>query len=574
MTRQELTARITAAPLLADGSTGAELSRRGMPTGICPELWMLEHPEALERLQRDYLEAGTRLLLIPTFVSSRPKLEGFGLGGRTAQINTRLAEMTRATAGEGVLVGADMGPTGRFIAPLGEMSFEEAVGVYREQVRALLAAGPDLFVLETFMDLDEIRAAVLAVRDECDLPVVASMTFEGGRTLTGVSPEAAALALVSAGADVVGANCSSGPAELAPVIAAMAGVAGVPLFAKPNAGIPRLEHGETVFPMGPAEYADRFGAILRAGAHIVGGCCGAGPDHIRALRTALERYAVPAVRPRPACVSGPRSVLPLSPGMPLTPVGERINPTGKPALRDALREGDYGPALDLARQQRAAGAPILDVNCGTGETDEAAALSGAVEQLSAMVPVPLSIDTSDPAAMEAALRRYPGRALMNAVCAKAGVMERLLDLCVRYGAVPVLLPVGDSLPPASAEERMAVLDKMLSAAALRGLGIGDVVADGTVMAAAADPASARETVRFVAMCHERGLVTLAGVSNVSFGLPRRPALNRTYLAMLAAAGLNLAIVNPCDGAVAETMAAANLLTGRDETGLEYIRKMR
>ncbi|MGI5877232.1 MAG: homocysteine S-methyltransferase family protein [Christensenellales bacterium] len=574
MTRQEFVSRILCAPLLADGSTGAELSRRGMPAGVCPEQWILEHPDVFLALEREYVDAGTQLLLMPVFGANRIKLEGSGLGGSVADINARLAALTRSVAGNGVLAAADLGPTGRFIAPLGDLSFDEAIDIYREQVRALLSAGPDLFVLETFMDLSEMRAAILAIRDECDLPIVAGMTFEGGRTLTGVTPEAAALAMTAAGADVVGANCSSGPAEMGAVIAAMRSVAGVPLFAKPNAGVPRLEGGATVFPMGPEEFAAGFAGILQAGVHIVGGCCGAGPDHIRALRAALDGYAAPSVSHRPACVSSSRQVVMLSPGMPLTPVGERINPTGKPALRRSLREGDYSVALNLAQEQKQAGAPILDVNCGTGETDEAAALTGAIEQLSTMTPLPLAIDTSDPSAMEAALRRYPGRALMNAVTARPESMERLLALSVRYGATPILLPIGDGLPPAKAEERMTMLDTMLGVAARFGLSPADVVVDGMVMAAASDPSVAPEAVRFVGMCRERGLITVAGVSNVSFGLPGRPILNRTYLAMLAAAGLNLAIVNPCDADIMDTLAAANLLTGRDEWGLGYIRAMK
>ncbi|NLG37304.1 MAG: dihydropteroate synthase [Clostridiales bacterium] len=574
MTRQELVSRVLSGPLLADGSTGAELSRRGMPAGVCPEQWILDHPDVFMALEREYVDAGAQILLMPVFGANRLKLEGFGLGGSVADINARLAALTRSVAANGVLAAADLGPTGRFIAPLGDLSFNETISVYREQVRALLSAGPDLFVLETFMDLSEIRAAILAVRDECDLPIVASMTFEGGRTLTGVTPEAAALAMTAAGADVVGANCSSGPAEMCAVIAAMRSVAGTPLFAKPNAGVPRLEGGATVFPMGPEEFASGFAGILRAGVHIVGGCCGAGPDHIRTLRAALDGYATPSVSRRPACVSSSRQVVMLSPVMPLIPIGERINPTGKPALRRSLREGDYSVALDLAREQKQAGAPILDVNCGTGETDEAAALTGAVEQLSAMTPLPLAIDTSDPSAMEAALRRYPGRALMNAVTAKPESMERLLALCVRYGATPILLPMGDGLPPTKAEERMAVLETMLGAASRYGLSPTDVVVDVMVMAAASDPSVAPEAVRFAGMCRERGLITVAGVSNVSFGLPGRPILNRTYLAMLAAAGLNLAIVNPCDADVMDTLAAANLLTGRDEWGLGYIRTMK
>jgi 5-methyltetrahydrofolate--homocysteine methyltransferase len=358
--------------LILDGATGTELQKRGMPAGVCPELWVVENPHVIKEIQRAYIRAGSDVVYTCTFGGNRIKLEEFGLGSRTPELNRALARLSREAASSGCLVAGDLASTGRFIKPLGDMAFEECVNIYKEQVRGLLEGGVDLFVIETMLDLQEARAALLAVRESCELPVCVSMSFdESKRTLTGTDPVTALITLQSLGADVVGCNCSTGPAQMVEIIAMMKPYAGVPLMAKPNAGLPRLINGRTVFDMGAEEFGSHVKSLAEAGANLLGGCCGTTPEYIGELcrRSADLKPKAPGCRPFSAITSSRKTVF-FGSGRPVAVVGERINPTGKKKLQAELKEGSTQEVRRLALEQAEKGADILDVNVGMPGIDE------------------------------------------------------------------------------------------------------------------------------------------------------------------------------------------------------------
>ncbi len=557
---------------LFDGSTGVALNMRGMPGGVSTEKWIMDNPEIFLGLQQDYVKAGSKVLLSPTFGANRLKMKTHGMND-VVGVNKTLVKISKDAAGDQALVAAELGPTGEFMAPMGLMTFEDIVATYREQVEAMLEIEPDFFILETFIDLAEARAAVIAIRDVCDLPIVASMTFDGGRTLSGNTPEAVAVTLEAAGADAVGANCSTGPKEVAQVIAKMAQVTELPLFAKPNAGNPVLVEGVTTFPMGAEDFAAEAKALVRAGATLIGGCCGTLPEHIAVLKETMKDMK-PATRAKVEGVflASPREALQIKNNDPLVVIGERINPTGQPKLAKSFVDGDVMPCITLAKEQVKDGAKILDVNVGAAGADEVALLKKLASELPIYCPVPLCFDTPNAEAMEGALRNYCGRALLNSASAEEGRMEPMLKLAKRYGAMVVLLPFAEG-PPTTAEERMANLKTLMTEAEKHGLTKKDVVVDGAFMAVATDAKAPSEVLKFIKMCAEEGYLTMGGLSNVSFGLPQRDELNMAFLTMLCAAGMNLAIARPCEE-TEKVVSTSAVLTGRDEWCMNWIQRSR
>ena len=565
MNRTEFRELAASKIILLDGATGTELVKRGMPAGVCPELWACEHPDAVRDVQRKYLEAGSDILYAPTFGGNRCKLSEFGLADRLHEIVSDLVSASKANAPEALIFG-DIAPTGRFVEPYGDLPFEEAVAVFRESAQAMLDGGADGFVIETMMDLQEARAALLGVREVApDLPVLVTMTFEpGGRSLTGAHPVAALNALQHLGADAFGCNCSTGPEEMAKIIAMIAPYARVPLIAKPNAGLPHLEDGRTVFPMGPDEFSTYAPQLLEAGAGILGGCCGTSPYHIARLAEAVEDVPPPALPDAPpAIISSVSEFLPVSAHSPFTVIGERINPTGKKAFQAELREGRTDMALDFAIQQTTAGAKILDVNMGLAGIDEAAMMRKTLLRLLRTVSVPLCIDSTDPETVETALRIYPGRALLNSISAEKSRLEKVLPVAAKYGAMLILLPLTDAGIPPTADARLAVLDDILAACAAYGYAPADTCADALIMTVSAEPEAARTALEFIGRCHERGMATVCGLSNISFGMPARPLLNRTFLGMAMGRGLKLAIANPLFPEIMEMTLAGDALLGLD-----------
>ncbi|MGI5923304.1 MAG: homocysteine S-methyltransferase family protein [Lentisphaeria bacterium] len=551
--------------LILDGATGTELSKRGMPAGVCPELWVLEHPETIRAVQGDYVAAGAHCVYAPTFGGNRCKLAEFGRENDVVAINRDLALLSREAAPDSLIFG-DMAPTGQFIEPVGDLAFEDAVAIYREQAEGLLAGGVDGFVIETMMDIQETRAAVLAVRELCDLPIMVTMTFEKGlRTLTGNDPVSALITLQALGVSAFGCNCSMGPEGMLEIIRLLKPYARVPLIAKPNAGLPQWQDGQTVFSM----EAETFGAFgpefVAAGAGILGGCCGTTPEHIRRLADGLAGLQPPEVAAtRGACVSHARGYRELSRQAPFAVIGERINPTGKKALQAELREGKYDLVSRYADEQLAAGAALLDVNFGLSGIDELAMMREGVTMLAQDYAVPLCIDTTRADVAEAALRCYPGRALFNSISAEKDRLEEVLPVAAKYGAMLILLPVTDEGIPATLEERIDVIKRIFAEAQKYGYSKDDVCVDGLVMTVSASPEAAELTLGLVEWCARGwGVNCVCGLSNVSFGLPRRDLINRAFLGMAIGRGLNMAIANPTLADIMETVAAGDVLCGRD-----------
>ena len=563
--------------LLLDGATGTNLQKAGMPTGICPELWILEHPKELLSLQRGYVEAGSQVLYAPTFSGNAIKLAEYGISDRLKEINQRLVALTREAAGEDCFVAGNLTMTGASLTPVGELDFEDLVDCYKEQVKAIAGAGVDLFVVETMMSIQECRAAVLAVKETTDLPVFVTITLEeGGRTLYGTDPVTALITMESLGVDAFGINCSCGPDMLLPIIAELREYAYVPLIVKPNAGLPRLEDGRTVFDMPKDAFAEHMKKLVEAGASIVGGCCGTDPSYIAALKRELEFTAAAAIAGRSASKRGrriltsERGYLEFSLDGPFHIVGERINPTGKKKLQEELLEGKLDLVTEMAREQASRGASILDINVGMGGIDEREMMKKAIEQVSSIVELPLCIDSSSPAVVAEALRRYPGRALVNSISCERIKIEQLLPIVKKYGAMFILLPLRDEGMPKNEEERWENIQYVLERAYALGFEKEDILVDGLVAAQAAEPRAGSDTLATIEKCYDHGLATICGLSNISFGLPDRSYVNSVFLGMAVNRGLTMAIANPSQELFVRSSLAADLLMGKEGAALRYV----
>jgi 5-methyltetrahydrofolate--homocysteine methyltransferase len=562
-------------PVIFDGAMGTMLQEGGLRAGEAPEAMSLRDPEAVAAVHRAYAEAGAMVVTSNTFGGNRVKLSAFGLAERMEEVNAAAVRLARRVVGNKALVAGDIGPTGRFLSPVGDLAFSEAFEVFSLQAAALAEAGADLLVMETFSDIRELRAAVIAARSVCPLPIVASMTFEPtGCTLMGATPEAVAVTLEAAGAEAVGANCGLGPEGIVAILKRMAAATSLPLLYQPNAGMPRLEGGRTVFPAAPGEVAAPAAALLRLGVAVLGGCCGTRPAHISALRRAAAgaRVETRALPDRRALrLSGRVSVVTLGGDAPLRIIGERLNPTGRKALAASLRAGDFSPYREQARSQAAAGAVLLDVNVGVSGIDEISAMERAVEAVQEGAPVPLVIDSPRPEVLEAGLRSAEGKVLLNSVTGDADSLSRVLPLARRYGAAVLGLTLDSRGIPARAEDRLAVAERILAAARRAGLPSADLVIDCLTLSAGAEQEKTAETLRAVRLVREKlGLAVSLGVSNVSFGLPAREGVNAAFLAMAAAHGLSAAIVNPHSAAAMEAAAASRVILNQDAGSRAWI----
>ncbi len=559
-------------PLLLDGATGTELIKRGLPAGAPPEKWVFDHPQVIQELHREYYAAGSDIVLTCTFGCNRLKLADHRLEGAVAELNQGLVEISRAVVPTGKFLFGDMSPTGQLVEPFGPLPFEECVDVYREQAAALLKGGVDGFMIETMLDLQEARAALLAVREVApEYPVLTGFTYEkNGKTIGGTTPEVAVLTLQALGSDVVGCNCSCGPDEMLVLLQAMLPYARIPLFIKPNAGMPKFQDGKSHYDLEAGEFAEKVFKGMSLGARMAGGCCGTTPAHIAALQQAIA--AAPdslsgwkISEPRLAVCSS-RTVADFSAreglAAPLQVIGERINPTGKKAFQAELLAGRLDRVLTFAEEQAEAGASLLDVNLGLGGIDEGESLRSAVAMLAASSPLPLVIDSVDPKAMEAALRLYPGRALVNSVSGEKNRLEGILPLVAKYGAAFIVLPVGDGRIPTSVMERMAIVGGVLREAESYGLEDADVLVDGLAMTVSADVKAAVAALETLAECRKRGLATLLGLSNISFGMPERKWLNAVFLAMAMREGLAGVIANPSAELIMDTKQTADTLLNR------------
>ncbi len=575
MTKQEWKELVSDKIVYLDGAMGSNLIKRGMPQGVCPEKWIIENREIVVGLQKEYVEAGTNVLYAPTFTANRPKLKEYGLENQLVEINKQLVAVSKEAAAGKALVAGDITMTGVQLKPMGPMDFEELVTIYKEQAEALIEGGVDLFVVETMMSLQETRAAVIAIKEVCDLPILATMTFEkDGRSLFGTDASTAAVVLASLGVDGVGANCSTGPVHMAEVIKSMASVTDIPIIAKPNAGIPRLnEAGETVYDNTPENFAKEMEVLVKAGATILGGCCGTSPEYIDSLYKCGYQPEAKGELPKLHYLASERKTLAFGLDDAFFVIGERINPTGKKKLQEELRAGNMERVFSFAEEQEENGARVLDVNFGMSGIDEKAMMCQAIDKLQEVTNLPLCIDTSHVDVMEAALRRYPGRALINSISMETEKVNQLLPIAKKYGAMFILLPLSDKGLPESLEEKISLIEALLERATTLGFTKEDIVVDGLVTTVGANKNAGIETLETIRYCKANGLATTCGLSNISFGLPERSYINAAFLAMMIDAGLTMAIANPNQMLLMNTALSCNLLLNRKDADITYIEHM-
>lgn len=551
-----------------DGGMGTQLQKRGLKPGQKPELAALEMPEILTEIHAEYVAAGADLLLANTFGANARKLTGTGY--TVAQVvEASLACAQCAAKNKDVLVGLDIGPLGELLAPAGTLSFEDAYASFAEIVRAGVQAGADFVFLETMTDLYELKAAILAAKEQSSLPVFVSMSFEGrGRTFTGCTVESYGVTAAGLGADAIGINCSLGPAEILPFAQRLCRTvpAHIPVFVKPNAGLPNPDGS---YNLDADEFAREMKAYAAIGVSMVGGCCGTTPEYIAKLREVFASQ-VPAqkIPLQRSCLCTPVRFVEVNG---ITVVGERINPTGKKRLQQALREGDSAYPCSQAVAQSEAGAEILDVNAGLPGIDEAATLERLVKDLQAVTDLPLQLDSSNPEALSRALRIYNGKPIVNSVNGEQKTLDAILPLCKKYGAAVVGLTLDEKGIPTSAEARFAIAERIVQAATAAGIPREDIYIDCLTLTASAQQEGAVQTLEALTRCkRELGVRTVLGVSNISFGLPCRSYLNTTFLAMAMAAGLDLAIMNPNTPEMMAAVRSYRVLTAQDKQSADYV----
>ncbi|WP_027178998.1 homocysteine S-methyltransferase family protein [Maridesulfovibrio bastinii] len=556
-----------------DGGYGTFLQKRGLPAGMSPELFGLEKPEVVRSVHEDYANAGANVLTTNTFGGSAPKL---GSKVKARDLNREMALLARSVAGDNLFVAGSVGPTGHFIEPLGDFTFKEMVEIYKEQIQGLVDGGVDLILGETHFDLAEARALVVAAREVCALPVALSMTFESPNAcLTGSSPQTFVDAMQNMEIDIVGTNCSAGPEQIFEVISNMRPRLSTPLLVEANAGLPELdENRNTVFRLEPQPFAEQSARFLAIGAKFIGGCCGTGPDHIRALKSVIGDAAwqkpVPEDDAQMVITSRAESVC-IGFNHTGVIIGERINPTGKKVLSAELQEGRFTEALKFAGQQIEAGAPILDVNVGAPMVDETMILPALCKEIIAQHQVPLSIDSTNPDAVEAALWNYPGTPLVNSISGEPGRMERLGPLCKKFGAPFILLPIIGSKLPFECKDKIEVTEKLLREAEALGIPRRLIMVDALALTVSSRPMAARHCMDFIRHCKEEwNLPTVLGLSNVSFGLPARELLNSTFLTLCQGQGLCAFISNPNSARLRESLYSAEVLLARDKQAENFI----
>ena len=562
-----------------DGATGSNLVKAGMPSGVCPEQWILEHREVMLQLQKEYVQAGTNILYAPTFTANRVKLAEYHLEkNMSSMIHDLVAiskEAAASTPGHPVYVAGDITMTGEQLRPMGKMELEDLIAIYKEQILCLVDAGADLLVVETMMSLAETRAALIAAKEVCDLPVIATLTFEAdGRTLFGTDAKTAAVVLESLGASAIGANCSTGPAQMEGIISDMVSVTMIPIIAKPNAGLPFLdENGTTCYNMEAEEFTEEMQVLVNVGATILGGCCGTTPEFIRQLHDRFGTVAQATATRRPEGIrylTSERITHSFGLEDGFFVVGERINPTGKKALQAQLREGNFEKVIQFAEEQETCGAKVLDINMGMSGIDEKLCMLRALEEVSGVTNLPLSLDSSYVEVLEAALRNYPGRALVNSVSLETEKFEKLLPIVAKYGAMFILLPLSDAGLPKDIEEKKEIIHKIYDRALSLGMRKEDIVVDCLVATVGANPKAALETLETIRYCKSNGFATICGLSNISFAMPERGFVNTAFLTLAIQSGLTMAIANPSQEMLMSCALATDLLLNKEEAALRYI----
>ena len=556
--------------LFFDGGMGSLLQKRGLQAGELPETWNILKPDVLTEIHKEYAEAGADIILANTFGANRFKYaDNLEEIVNAAVVNAR--EGIRLS-GRQAYVALDVGPTGKLLKPMGTLDFEEAVDVFADVVKAGVKAGVDLILIETMNDSYELKAAMLAAKENSDLPVFATVVFdEKHKMLTGASPMAIVAMLEGLHADAIGMNCGLGPKELLPIFREMAQYASCPLIINPNAGLPRNDHGKTVYDVGPEEFAEGMVPFIEAGAWFAGGCCGTTPEHIKALVDRCKDMEIKPLTEKDYTIVTSYSQA-VSIGNKPVIIGERINPTGKKKFKQALRDKDMEYILEEGVKQADSGADILDVNVGLPEIDEVEMMKKTVYELQSILPLPLQIDTTDPAAMEAALRMYNGKAMVNSVNGKQEVMEKIFPLVQKYGGVVVGLALDEDGIPSTAEGRLAIAEKIYNTAAKYGISRKDIVIDALTMTMSTDDNSANVTLETVRRIKEQGGRTVLGVSNISFGLPQREVITSSFFLLAMGAGLSAGIINPNSAAMRQAYDSFCVLGGFDALCMNYVEK--
>lgn len=554
--------------VVLDGAMGTQLQARGLSLGELPEEWNISRAEDVEKVHREYLAAGADVVYTNTFGANCLKF-----GERTESIVAAGVECAKRAASmfTNKFVALDVGPTGKLLQPIGDLPFEKAVEIFARTIKAGVAAGADLIAIETMNDTYELKAAVLAAKEfGGGLPIIATCVFGSDcKMMTGASPEAAVALLEGLGVDAIGLNCSLGPKEMTGAVERFLKCASVPVVVKPNAGLPEEREGKTVYNVSAEEFARSMKKLVEMGARVIGGCCGTTPEYISFLAALKGQKPVPVTEKSLTCVSSYTHAVYFG-GAPII-IGERINPTGKKRLKAALRDGDMAYLLGEAVTQAENGAHVLDVNVGLPEIDEPAVLERAVAEIQAVTDLPLQIDTSDPAAMERAMRRYNGKPLVNSVNGKKEVMDAVFPLVKKYGGAVIALTLDENGIPPTAEGRIKIAEKIIAEAEKYSIKKCDLIFDTLAMAISADTTAARaalDSLRYLR--HSMGVNTSLGVSNISFGLPERDFINGTFFAMALESGLSAAILNPLSQEMTKTYKSFCALSGYDENCLKYI----
>ena len=556
--------------LYLDGGMGTLLQERGLKPGEAPERWNITRPEVIVELQKAYYNSGSNVVSTNTFGANLLHFDEDELDAviKAAVENTKKARELSSQKSPR-FIALDIGPTGRLLKPMGDLDFEDAVGVFARTVQLGVKYGVDLILIETMNDSYETKAALLAAKENSDLPVFVSNAYsENGKLMTGASPAAMVALLEGMCADAIGVNCSFGPDKLAPIVREYLRLASVPVILKPNAGMPRSVNGKTVYDIDPVYFAEVCGELIAEGVAVAGGCCGTTPEYIRALTGGAHLL-------RPVSVKNQTVVSSYTDAVFFTDdpvlIGERINPTGKKLIKQALRENNLDYILSEGLRQQNAGAHILDVNVGLPEIDEPAMLEKVITELQAIIDLPLQIDTSDPVAMERALRRYNGKALINSVNGKVESMAAIFPLMKKYGGVAVALTLDENGIPATVEGRVEIARRIIDTAAEYGIDKKDLIFDTLAMAVSADNSAAKVTLESLRIIRrELGVHTSLGVSNISFGLPKRDIVSAAFFNMALENGLSAAIMNPLSAEMMKTYHAYRVLKGLDANCSDYI----
>ncbi len=559
--------------LVFDGAMGTMLQKAGLNIGQCPEMLNLHNSEVIKNIHKQYVKSGCNIIQSNSFGANRIKLAQYGFENKLREINEQAVKLARESANDKTLVAGNIGPTGSLLYPLGKLTFEEAYEIYYQQAKHLISSGVDLINIETMTDIKEAKAAIMAVRDIDDIPIICTLTFqENMRTLTGSDPETVATLLEALDVDVIGTNCGFGPDMMVDIIKRIYDVTNTYLIAQPNAGLPKLVNGESVFDLSPEKMAFYITDLLASGINIIGGCCGTTPDHMRLIVKKTQDFK-PLGRKEInfSKLASSKKTLIIHEKVPTPVLGGYINPTAKKHLVKAIREENMSVLREAAQKQIESGAHIININVGIDTQEESKIMRKVISDIQASIYAPLSIDTVNYHAMEEGLKVYEGKALLNSTNGEEGALHRVVDMAKRYGAAIIGLTLNEDGIPEKAQDRLKIAEKIVSTAIAKGMKKEDIFIDPLVLTAGAQQDLALECIKAIRLIkRELGVRTLLGVENISHGLPNRGILNNTFLAMALEAGLDMPIINPYFKSNWDTIKSADLLMGKDKNSKLFL----